>query len=551
MHPKHVKRAKHGKVKKRGHRGGPRHIRHRVVAHTWSLGASSGALLSLHSNWPLPGISDDVEDGDDHLRLIKLVLKNTLGGLTGPMAATHGQLNYLQYINTTNVPVLATDISAFAVGPFSGIHLALGGGAIQAKSIAAATTLELNKLGGGVNIGPQAGTGVVSLYNSAQKALITQANGIGVRDHDGNLPAINLYNSADTALVQIIYSAGLYIQNLVNSSTIALQVKDSGGNIDNVLVGTPDGSVGLYYSGVLDFLLSNIGVQIFSPTGTTPTIELFRNDLTTRNAYIQAATTGLSIVQEVPGQPIYLTAKNISGVLKVLFQGDPDDNTYLFAAGSLALQLNSIGGYLFSTANDNPELQFYRSDKNTRNAFLIAATTGLSLVNEVHGTPMQFIGEDNGGTQRVLIAADPDTGVAINYYDQAALATAFYLSNGTGATLRAPDGSMKAAGLHGTSILNTGVALALRIANSGSIIRATAAVDITLDTTTDLAENGFHWGVENAAGVNITITPTGVSLLWLDGSAGLAGARTLAPYGWIDIFKVSNGNYRIGGVGLS
>lgn len=60
LHPKHVKRAKHGKVKKRGHRGGPRHIRHRVVAHTWSLGASSGALLSLHSNWPLPGISDDV-----------------------------------------------------------------------------------------------------------------------------------------------------------------------------------------------------------------------------------------------------------------------------------------------------------------------------------------------------------------------------------------------------------------------------------------------------------------------------------------------------------
>ena len=60
LHAKHAKRAKHGKAKKRGYRGGPRHIRHRVVAHTWWLGASSGALLSLHSNWPLPGVSDDL-----------------------------------------------------------------------------------------------------------------------------------------------------------------------------------------------------------------------------------------------------------------------------------------------------------------------------------------------------------------------------------------------------------------------------------------------------------------------------------------------------------
>ena len=60
LHAKHAKRAKHGKAKKRGYRGGPRHIRHRVVAHTWWLGASSGALLSLHSNWPLPAVSDDL-----------------------------------------------------------------------------------------------------------------------------------------------------------------------------------------------------------------------------------------------------------------------------------------------------------------------------------------------------------------------------------------------------------------------------------------------------------------------------------------------------------
>lgn len=60
----------------------------------------TGTLISdLDTLWPLPG--DFVQEGDDHLRLIKTVLKATFpgsGGLgfTEVIAATETEINYLQ-----------------------------------------------------------------------------------------------------------------------------------------------------------------------------------------------------------------------------------------------------------------------------------------------------------------------------------------------------------------------------------------------------------------------------------------------------------------------
>jgi microcystin-dependent protein len=58
------------------------------------MGLESGTYISdLVSNWPLA--TDKRREGDDHLRLIKQVLKNTFPNLNGPVTATPQELNAL------------------------------------------------------------------------------------------------------------------------------------------------------------------------------------------------------------------------------------------------------------------------------------------------------------------------------------------------------------------------------------------------------------------------------------------------------------------------
>jgi hypothetical protein len=56
------------------------------------MGLESATYISdLIANWPLP--TDKRREGDDHLRLIKVALKNTFPNINGPVTATQEQLN--------------------------------------------------------------------------------------------------------------------------------------------------------------------------------------------------------------------------------------------------------------------------------------------------------------------------------------------------------------------------------------------------------------------------------------------------------------------------
>ena len=60
---------------------------------------SGTTIANLDKNWPLG--SDDVFEGDDHLRLVKSVLKSQFPGAAGqgfniPIDATENEMNYLQ-----------------------------------------------------------------------------------------------------------------------------------------------------------------------------------------------------------------------------------------------------------------------------------------------------------------------------------------------------------------------------------------------------------------------------------------------------------------------
>ena len=74
------------------------------------MGLEAGEFIAdLVSNWPLP--TDKRREGDDHLRLIKKVLKNTFPNLNGPVTSTPAKLNNLP----ENVQGLITELKKHIV----------------------------------------------------------------------------------------------------------------------------------------------------------------------------------------------------------------------------------------------------------------------------------------------------------------------------------------------------------------------------------------------------------------------------------------------------
>lgn len=485
------------------------------------------------------------------------VTTDTLGLAAGGVLVVKGEAA------TVTIPVklvvesaesvdLSASTAGFAIGDLSGQHIEFDDAEMQSKSNSTtAATLSLNRLGGAVNIGAQSGTGTVTLYNNTDQCLITQEDGVAIKDGDGSTPTINLVNSAGTAVGQIIYSSGLYLQSLVNSSNLVLNGYSSGAVQRSVFVGDPNGNSTMYYAGQVGLQAVNTGQIVYSSVNDNPEIGMYQDDKSTRNALIQAGTSGLTLYQEVHGAPITLVSENNAGAQKTLLIADPDGSSTSYYAGTAAVFTASQGIGVQSTSGSSTSVAFYSTGSTLEGVAYTQSAGQLVVRAELANRGVTLQGTDSGNADSTLFDAAPD-GAATLYYDNtAALATAAIATNGTGATVTDGGGTARPVGLNITPITTASAGTDLRIANSGHLIRCTSAITVDIDTTTDTAPNGSFWTIENAAGANCTISATGVNLVWLDGSAGTTGSRTFAAYGYVTILKVSNGNYRIVGTGLS
>ena len=73
------------------------------------MGLETGTLIpDFNSSWPLG--SDDVSQGDDHIRLIKSILQNVFPGNTGPLAFTGVSLQLIEDGGQVGGDLLARDI---------------------------------------------------------------------------------------------------------------------------------------------------------------------------------------------------------------------------------------------------------------------------------------------------------------------------------------------------------------------------------------------------------------------------------------------------------
>lgn len=103
------------------------------------MGLETGTYISdLNASNPV-GASDQVAQSDDHLRLIKSVLLNSLPGITGAVTSTHTELNYLDGVTG----VTGTGNLALSAGPtFTGTLNAAAIAATSYDGIAAANLVD-------------------------------------------------------------------------------------------------------------------------------------------------------------------------------------------------------------------------------------------------------------------------------------------------------------------------------------------------------------------------------------------------------------------------
>jgi hypothetical protein len=232
----------------------------------------------------------------------------------------------------------------------------------------------------------------------------------------------------------------------------------------------------------------------------------------------------------------------------ILFAGDPNGASDIYYDNSIRLSTQLNGASVGSSTNVSP---------SSGVGHLLILGSGYIGAVTLDGTAM-YIGHNSGARNLVLQvnAVDmativPAGAITLKYASVDALATAPIATNGTGATVTDGGGVARPVGFNNTPITSIAGAEDLRIANVGHQLFCTASLAVDIDTTTDNAPNGSVWVIANESGGNITVTATGVTLRWFDGSSGGTGTRTIANYGYVTVTKRANGLYQIVGAGIS
>lgn len=208
-----------------------------------------------------PDGQDSKSQGDNHIQLVKKTVQQSFPNINGPVTATPDELNRLVGVTIQSPVDLVDTVNSFNIGSIADVHMAFDAGDIQAKNGASsAMALNLNRLGGSLNLGARQGTGGVVLYHSTVLKMLTTANGLDVfgnefdiRETSNVLTRLNVRNTSGGGSFQVAASSG------------ALELKQtssSGTSEDLWLQAVRDGAVSLYYNNTAKVTTSASGAVV-------------------------------------------------------------------------------------------------------------------------------------------------------------------------------------------------------------------------------------------------------------------------------------------------
>ena len=169
-------------------------------------------------------------------------------------------------LNANDTPDLTDNTNALNIGVGTGQHLAMGGNDVQSKSDATtAAALDLNPLGGAVNVGPQSGSGAASLWNGGTKRIEAASDGMDVTG-----TAVDLNDASNgSARFRVWTDGGGVSLNAVTSTGQGRieQLNNSGGVTAVFATFDQSGGVNLNHGGATKLATTSSGADVTSSAG--------------------------------------------------------------------------------------------------------------------------------------------------------------------------------------------------------------------------------------------------------------------------------------------
>ena len=332
---------------------------------------------------------------------VNFQLMGTLGSEVGVGQATLTNSNAVDLVDT-NVA-----LRTGATDPDSAQHLEMTLSELQSKSNATtAAGLDLNPLGGNVNVGAQSGSGVVDLYANGNPILETNNFGIKLSGVTGNDTGVDAAADTGQAAIFLARNADQGGTNFkVNATTGAMEIfqTDVAGNEEDLWIsGNRNAAVELYYNNNLRFSTAAGGVQVEQ--------ELF---------VVQTGDAGLDLNRGAQSWELFV---NASSEL-VLRDGTNVDTMYTITGG-----VNGIHDFAIDSKRElllvpntcriygdsgDIRLEWVERLGDNRNGLLTFAGSAWVMRSEVDGTDILIQGTSSGSALRSLIVCNPDDNIAL------------------------------------------------------------------------------------------------------------------------------------------
>lgn len=322
---------------------------------------------------------------------------NVTGDVGATNAAFSGTLDVdgastLQAITVAGAAILQDSLTV--AGTLSGVGFSFSGDATIGGDLAVTGETTLSAVL----------TGTTAMFSGAIAAAGLVSTGPSIFDDDltvnANISAgaiggtslstggdISLSGSLNGATWSILNSSGdITLELTRDDGTLTLLGKSNpgSGQEDRTLaVFDPDGPSELYHAGALQLATDSFGIAIYDVSGDEPVISLYQDDLTTRNAFIQAhASTGLIIRNLVHGLPVFIQSEDAGGTARHLILADPDTTTSIYGAGTKNIEVGaSTLGFLGTTGISKPTVSGSRGG-NAALASLLTALASYGLITD-------------------------------------------------------------------------------------------------------------------------------------------------------------------------
>lgn len=346
-------------------------------------------------------------------------LMGTLGSEVGVGQAT--------LTNSNAVDLTDTDVAlrTGAVDPDSAQHLEMTLSELQSKSDATtAATLDLNPLGGSVNVGAQSGSGVVDLYANGNPILETNDFGVklsGVAGNDTGVDAAADSGQAAIFLARNGDQGGTSFKVNATSGAMEIFQTDTAGNEEDLwIAGNRNAAVELYFNNNLRFSTAAGGVQV-------------EQEL----AVEQTGDAGLDLNRGAQSWELFVQSDD-----SLLLRDGSLVESFLLATPNAGVTLFFDGVRTAETANTEFRiygdpftsqvfLGLYDQGSGTRVGFVSSIASGdqLQISSEINGRDVSIAGTDSGGTSSLLFSGNPD-GASAMYDEGNAVALTESAANG-------------------------------------------------------------------------------------------------------------------------